>query len=121
VSTTPSSATAASNPLNRPTPTDTVVDVRRGDEWVAVTLSDDPMEAWTFTGTTTPSGDETPTRYITEQLYGRPVVRNAFAHFEDGVEEVVVRATAPSSPPPEGHATNDGATYHVESDFVTSG
>lgn len=102
-------------------PTETVVDVQQDDGRVEVLLSKDPSNSWTFTRTTAnPSEDKTHTPFITEQLYGKPLVRNAFAHFEDGIEEVVVH-TNPTDVTPilEGHATYDGVTYRVEKSFFT--
>ncbi len=100
-------------------PTETVVDVQREGERVDVTLSENPIRAWTVSRTTAPPSDaETQTRYITEQLYGQPLARNALAHFGDGVEQVVVR-TGASSFIPEGYVTYDGVPYRVESEFIT--
>lgn len=99
--------------------TDSVVDVQRNDDRVEVTLSENPMEEWTFTRTTPPSDAEIQRRYITEQLYGQPLPRNAFAHFEDDTEQVVVRTS--TSAIPKGYVTYDGVAYRVESELVTGG
>ncbi|RDI70812.1 hypothetical protein [Halopelagius longus] len=75
-------------------PTNTVRDVTRDGNAVTVTVGGaDSNGSVTVTKRpeTDPSDDAVSAAYVTESVYGVPALRNALAHFEDGVEAVTVR------------------------------
>jgi len=82
-------------------PTNTVRDVTRDGNAVTVTMGEvDSSHAITVARRASPAterGNEPP-RYITESLYGHPVLRNALAHVEAGVERLTVRTNSIPDP-----------------------
>jgi hypothetical protein len=102
-------------------PTDTVTDVSRTGDTVEVTVGNNNARTeWIITRTTETPPDQTPhERIITEQLYGRPALRSAFAHFDEDIERVVLR-TRGGGLIPGGYVTFDGTTYRIENQFVTN-
>lgn len=99
-------------------PTTTVRDVSRDGDTVTVTVgADDPHDAVTVQKRSdgdTPSEGE-PITYLTESVYGIPTLRNALAHFADGVQRVTVRTgDSFGSPLHRGLTfTYEGTTYEV--------
>lgn len=111
-------------------PTSSVRDVARSGDTVTVRATDgDPDLVVTVS-----TRDDAPTaqseaarrEVITEQLYGWPVLRDALAHFEDDVTEVVVetspdpdrRVASPRSPGDTITVTYQGVEYAVTTELV---
>lgn len=94
------------------TPTNRVQDVARDGETVTVTVgADDPDRSVTVTRRTeeeAPAGDQR-TTYVTESVYGNPLLRDVLAQFEPGVERVTVRTNGRL-----GTRFHRGATFAYE-------